>query len=87
MRSVTSSTRAPAKGCRPATISYSTTHNDQTSSACPAGWPESTSGDEYCGVPPARVASSVSRDRPKSSSFGEPSEVNPMLLGLMSRCR
>ena len=50
-----------------------------TSSAPPA--------THQCSVPPSKAASFISRDRPKSSSFGDPSDVNPMLLGLMSPCR
>ena len=41
----TSATPPPTNGCAPATISCSTTHKDQTSSASSAGRPESTSGD------------------------------------------
>ena len=39
MRLCTSSMAPPAKGCRPDTISWRTTHSDQTSSASSAGRP------------------------------------------------
>ena len=45
MLSTTPSMLSPVNGCSPDTISYSTTHSDQTSSASLAGPPPSTSGD------------------------------------------
>jgi hypothetical protein len=100
MATRTSLPLGPAKGERPASISYSITPSDQMSVRASTCWPRACSGDMYAAVPttvPASVLTPIwvvsapppttgaSLARPKSSTLTTPSGRSMTFSGLMSR--